>query len=546
MSKKGRGGFPILLRNVIAIILISRGLSAFAQIPGGDPLAVAAPSAAGDQDGQWPMPAKNYASTRYCNLEEINTGSVVNLRVAWMFSTRVARWHAAAPIVAGSVLYVVTPYPNVLYALDLANAGAVLWKYEPKPTPAAQGVAGREAVNRGCAYSNGRIFMNTPDGNCIAVDAKTGKEIWKTPLADINKGETVTMAPFVVRNKVLVGNSGGEFGVRGWLTALDARDGKIVWKAWSTGADQDVLIHAGFHPFYKRDQGEDLGVATWPPDQWLIGGGTASGWISYDPELNLIFYGTGNPGVWNPDVRPGENKWSCTVFARDPDTGEARWAYQIDPHDLFAWDGAVESLLLDLTLKGRTRKTLLRADRDGYVYVMDRATGEVISATQFARNTTTTGVNLKTGELDHIAKKTPQLRKIIRDIAPATAGAKGWQPCAFSPRTGLVYIPHQEMSMDFEAIEANYIQGTPYLGANVKMYAGPDGNCGEFCAWDPIGAKKIWALKERFPVWCGALATAGDLVFYGTMEGWFKAVNARNGELLWKFKCNSVIGGQPV
>ena len=546
MKKTAIGGFPRLFCYLAMIASISRGVSVFAEGPNVNSLAVTAPGAAGKEDGQWLMPAKNYASTRYSELDEINTGNARSLRTAWTFSTGVNRGHEAAPIIAGATMFIVTPYPNVLYALDLANAGAVIWKYEPKPAPAAQGVASCYGVNRGCVYSDGRIFMNTLDGNCIAVDAKTGKEIWKTPLGDISKGETLTMAPLVVRDKVLVGNSGDDFGVRGWLTALNAYDGKVAWKAWSTGPDEDVLINSSFHPFYEEDQRKELGASTWPPEQWQIGGGTVSGWISYDPELSLIFYGTGHPGVRNPDIRPGENKWSCTVFARDPDNGQAKWAYQSDPHDLFGWDAVNESLLLDVPLNGQMHKALVRADGDGYVYLMDRATGEVLSATQFARNTTTTGADLKTGELHHVTKKIPQPAKVIRDIAPAAAGAKNWQPCAFSPRTGLVYIPHQEMAMDLEATEANYIEGTPYLGANVKMYAGPDGNCGEFCAWDPIGARKVWVLKEKFPVWCGALATAGDLVFFGTMEGWFKAVNARTGELLWQFKCDSGIVGQPV
>jgi alcohol dehydrogenase (cytochrome c) len=492
------------------------------------------------------MPAKNFASTRFSELDEIKADNIQNLKVAWAFSTGIARGHEAAPLVVGSTMYVVTPYPNILYALDLANAGAMIWKYDPKPASAAQGVACCDLVNRGCVFGDGRIYMNTLDGHSIAVDATTGKEIWKTPLGNINKGETITMAPLLVKGKVLVGNSGGEMGVRGWLTALNASDGKVAWKAFSTGPDKDVLIGPNFKPFYKADQGHDLGVASWPPNHWQIGGGTVWGWISYDPKLDLIYYGTGNPGAWNPDLRPGDNKWSCSLFARRPDTGEAVWAYQIGPHDLFDWDGVNESLLLDVPVNGAVRQVLFRADRDGYIYLIGRATGEVLSATTFSRNTTTTGVDLKTGELHHRPEKKPELGKTIRDIAPIAPGAKDWQPCAFSPRTGFVYIPHQDMAMDFETTEANYIEGTPYLGANVKMYPGPDGNSGEFCAWDPVAAKKVWTLKEKFPVWSGALATAGDVVFFGTMEGWFKAVDAHSGKLLWQFKTGSGIIGQPI
>ena len=492
------------------------------------------------------MPAKDYQSRRFSGLDEIKVDNVKDLKVAWTFSTGVNRGHEAAPLVVGSMMYVVTPYPNILYALDLTNSGASIWKYEPTPAAAAQGVACCDLVNRGCVYSNGRIFMNTLDGTTCAVDATTGTEIWKTQLGNINKGETITMAPLLVKDKVLVGNSGGEFGVRGWLTALNASDGKIAWKAWSTGPDKDVLIGPNFKPFYKKDQGKDLGASTWPSDHWQIGGGTVWGWISYDPELNLIYYGTGNPGAWNPELRPGDNKWACSVFARNPDNGEAVWAYQTGPHDLFDWDDVNESLILDLQINGQQRKTIVRPGRNGYMYVMDRATGEILSATPFARITATKGVDIKTGELHHVDEKTPSLGKVIRDIAPIAPGAKDWQPCAYSPNTGYIYMPHQDMGMDWESVEANYIEGTPYLGANVKMYPGPDGNSGEFCAWDPVGAKKVWALKEKFPVWSGALATAGDVVFFGTMEGWFKAVNAKTGDLLWQFKCGSGVIGQPI
>jgi PQQ-dependent dehydrogenase (methanol/ethanol family) len=499
-----------------------------------------------NDDGQWLMPAKDYASTRFSGLKEINTANVKDLKVAWTFSTGLNRGHEAAPLVVGSIMYIVTPFPNILYALDLSEQGALKWKYEPKPESASQGVACCDHVNRGCAYENGKIFFNTLDNYTVAVDANTGKEVWKTKLGDINKGETMTMAPLVVKGKVLAGNSGGEFGVRGCLTALDADSGKIAWRAYSTGPDNECLIGPSFHPFYDMDKGKDLGVQSWPPNQWQIGGGTVWGWISYDPELDLIYYGTANPGPWNPDGRPGDNKWTCGLFARSPADGDAKWFYQWSPHDLFDHDGVNESILLDLTIDGKPRKVLLHAERNGYVYVMDRTKGEVLSATPFVRITSSKGVDLKTGRLIPVDEKTPKTGKVIRDIAPTSPGAKDWEPCAWSPRTELLYIPHENLSMDYEGTEPNYIAGTPYVGANVKMYAGPGGNRGEFTAWNPLKKEKVWSIKEDFPVYCGALATAGDLVFYGTMDGWFKAVNAMSGQVLWKFKTGSGIIGQPI
>lgn len=504
------------------------------------------PGTPADTDGQWLMPAKNYASTRYSGLGQINVQNVRNLKAAWTFSTGSTRGHEAAPLVVGSTMYVVGPFPNHLFALDLNNPGSTKWVYKPPVNPAAQGVACCDVVNRGAAWSNGKVFYNTLDGQTVAVDAETGQEVWRTPLGDINKGETMTMAPLVVKDKVLVGNSGGEMGVRGWLTALSSETGEIAWKAYSTGPDGEVLIGSGFKPFYAMDRGKDLGVSSWPPGAWKTGGGTVWGWISYDPELNLVYYGTGNPGPWNPDQRPGDNKWTCGVFARDADTGQARWFYQVGPHDHYDYDGINESVLLDLDIRGRRRKVLVRPERNGYVYVMDRATGEVLSATPFGHITVSTGVDLKTGRMKEVEAKKTGVGKVVREICPAAPGAKDWQPSAFSPRTGLLYMPHNNLCMDFEGMEANYIAGTPFLGANVKMYPGPGGHRGEFTAWDPVAGKARWKIRERFPAWSGALVTAGDVVFYGTMDGWFKAVHARTGQELWKFKTGSGIIGQPV
>jgi len=502
-------------------------------------------------DGQWLIPAKDYASTRFSALDQITAANVGALKLAWTFSTGVVRGHEGAPLVVDGTMYVVTPYapqsPNVLYALDLTQPGApAKWSYRPKVMPAAQGVACCDVVNRGASFAGGRIFYNTLDGQTVAVDAATGREAWVTRVADINKGESLTMAALVVKDKVLVGNSGGEFGVRGWLTALDTATGKVAWKAYHTGPDADVLIGPDFKPFYARDRGRDLGVSSWPPDAWRIGGAGMWGWISYDPDLNLVYYGTANPGPWNPDQRPGDNKWSCTVFARDADSGRARWAYQLTPHDLHDYDGINEVLLLDLPIGGQTRKVLVRPERNGYVYVLDRVTGEVLSADPFGYVTSSSGVDVKTGELMGVEARKPELGKVMRDICPAAPGMKDWQPSAFSPRTGLLYVPHQNLCMDVESVEANYIAGTPFVGMNVKMYAGPGGNRGEMLAWDLVGRKKAWAVPETFPAWSGALATAGDVVFYGTMEGWFKALDARTGKALWQFKTGSGIIGQPI
>ncbi len=529
-----------------ALLTLQLPLSVHAQTASA-PQPTAPAFATGPEDGQWTIPQKNYASTRFSDLSEINTQNVKNLQVAFTFSTGVNRGQESAPLVVGGTMYVLSPYPNILYALDLTQPGAPLkWQYNPKPAAAAQGVACCDVVNRGPTYANGRIYFTTLDDHVVAVSADTGEEVWKTKLGDINRGETMTMAPLVVKDKVIVGISGGEYGIRGWIQALDANTGQSVWKAYSTGPDQDVKIGPNFKPFYDSDKGKDLGVTTWPADAWQQGGGSVWGWISYDPDLNLIYYGTGNPGPWNANQRPGDNKWTAGIFARDADTGEARWFYQTAPHDLHDWDNVNEMILLDIEWDGKPRKVIVHPGRTGFVYVIDRTTGEVLSAKPFSALTAVTGVDLKTGRIQYNAEKEPVNHRVVRDICPTASGSKDWNPSAFSHKTGLLYIPHENLCMDWESTEPNYIAGTPYVGAEVRVHPGPGGHMGEFSAWDIREGKELWTIKERFPLWSGALATAGDVVFYGNMEGWFKAVHARTGEVLWQFKTSSGIIGQPT
>ncbi len=508
---------------------------------------IAAPSAATADDGQWIMPAKNYAATRYTSLNEINPANVKNLREEFSFALAVDKGQEAAPIVVDDTMYIVSAFPNHVYALDLTKEGAPLkWSYNPKPVPAAAGVACCDVVNRGGAYADGKFVFNTLDGATIALDAKTGKEVWRTQLGDINKGESMTMAPLIAGGKVLVGNSGGEFGVRGWLVALDLDSGEIAWRANHTGPDDQVLIGKDFHPFYAMDRGKDLGVKTWPAGAWQIGGGTMWGWIAFDPATQTIFYGTANPGPWNQLQRPGDNKWTAGLFARDVNTGQAKWFYQMNPHDEHDYDGINEQLLLDMPFAGKMREVLLHPDRNGYVYVVDRNTGQVLSADPFGPVNSSKGVNLRTGRLIVNPEKTTRLGQVVHDICPTASGAKDWNPSSFSPRTGLVYIPHENLCMDWMNLEVNYISGTPYVGAEVKMKPGPGGHRGELTAWDPVLRKPAWTIREDLPVWSGTVATGGDLVFYGTMDGWFKAVDARNGKLVWKQKLPSGIIGQPI
>ena len=499
-------------------------------------------------NGEWTLPNGDLAGTRYSPLGLISTTNVGTMKAITTFSTGVPRGHEGGPLVVDNTMYVVTPYPNNLIAVDLTQPGGALkWVYQPHPNSQSVGIACCDVVNRGASYGDGKIVYNLLDAQTVAVDAKTGKEVWRTTVGDIASGETITMAPLIVKDKVIVGNSGGELGVRGKVVALDLKTGREVWRAYNTGPDADVKIGADFKAFYPKDQGTDLGAKTWPKDLWKLGGATVWGWISYDPEMNLIYYGTGNPGVWNPDMRPGDNKWSSSIIARNADDGSARWIYQISAHDAWDYDEIMENVLVDMPLNGQLRKLLIHPGRTGFVFVLDRATGELLSATKFEPVNWAAGYDLKTGKPQEDAQKRTHFGSVVHDICPSSTGGKEVIPSAFSPRTGLLYIPAHNTCMDYEGIEANYIAGTPFLGASVKMYQGPGDYQGELVAWDPVKAQKAWSVKDaRFPIYSGVLATAGDVVFYGTMDGWFKAVDARNGSELWKFKTASGIVANPI
>lgn len=500
-----------------------------------------------DKEGEWLLPGRDYSNSRYSSLAQITPANASKLQVSWTFSTGVLRGHEGQPLVVNNTMYLVTPYPNVSYALDLTQPGFPLkWKYRPENAQQAVGIACCDVVNRGAAYADGRIVYNLLDGHTVAVDAGTGEELWRTRMGEINKGETMTMAPLVVKNHVIVGSSGGEMGIRGWVAALDLATGKEQWRAYNIGPDADIKVGPRFKAFYAQDNGKDLGVTSWPGSSWKQGGAAVWGWISYDPELNLIYHGTSNPGPWNGNQRPGDNKWSAAIIARDADTGEMVWAFQPTPHDLWDYDAVNENILVDLPIGGKTRKALVHFDRNGFAYTMDRATGEVILARAYVPMNWSTGVDLRTGRPAVNPEKATAQGKMVKDICPSLEGGKNQQPAAFSPKTGVFYVPTNNLCMDFEGREVSYIAGTPYIGGMAPEKAGPGGYKGEFIAWDAVNGRKLWGIQEPFPVWGGALATGGGVVFYGTLDGWFKAVDESNGKVLWQFKVGSGVVGNPI
>ncbi len=503
------------------------------------------------EDGQWTMQAKNVEGWRYSGLADIDTLSVTSLREAWSFSTGTLRGHEGTPLVIGSTMYVVTPFPNIAFALDLAAPvqPTLKWKHHPNPSPTAVGKACCDVVNRGWAYADGKLVHNLLDAHTIAIDAQTGKELWRTRMDEVENGVTMTMSPLVLKGKVLVGNSGGEMGAHGWLAALDLATGRELWRAYATGPDSLVLIDSTYQPFYPSMRRPNAGVTTWPAGEWARGGGASWGWLTYDATLDLVYYGTSNPSPWNQEQRQGDNLFTATLFARDPDTGKARWAYQFTPHDEWDYDGVNENTVLDLPLDGPgrpTRPVIVHFNRNAFVYVMDRRTGEVLSATPFQHLNWADSVNLRTGRPHVRADKRTWENRWTRDICPHALGAKNHPHTAWSPRTRLFYAPTANLCMDYAARPVAYIAGTPYWGAEVKTNVGPGGHRGELIAWDPVARRKAWGIPEKFPAFSPVLTTAGDLVFYGTVEGTFKAVHARSGTLLWSKQLPSGIIGGPM
>lgn len=495
---------------------------------------------------EWTTPAGVLQGTRYSALTDITSANVGTLKEEFNYATGTKASHQGGPLVVGNVMYVVTPFPNKLIALDLTKPGTALWTFDPHTNGYARGVACCDVVNRGASYANGLIVYNLLDGNTVAVKATTGVQAWRTKLADPQAGETLTGAPIVVNNKVIVGNAGAELGVRGWVQALDVNTGAVLWKAYNTGPDSDVLIDQNFKPYYAKDQGTNLGVNTWQGNEWQQGGATAWAWMTYDPELNLLYYGTAQPGVWNPDMRPGDNKWSSTIFARNPDTGKAVWAYQLTPHDGWDYDAVNENIVADLPIGGATRKVIVHFNKNGFAYTLDRATGQLLVANPFGTVTWATGVDLTTGLPQFVSAMQPHQGVVTSGICPSALGVKDWEPAAFSPATNLFYIPALNFCENLEPLLALYIAGTPFMGNSLNFYPGQGGNMGSLVAWDAAKGQAAWSIPETLPLYAGVLATAGNVVFYGTLDKQFKAVDATTGKLLFQTPLECGVVSNPM
>jgi lanthanide-dependent methanol dehydrogenase len=498
------------------------------------------------------MQAGDMYNQRYSKLTQINAQNVGKMQVAWMFSTGVLRGHEGSPLVVENTMYVHTPFPNKVFAIDL-DTQKIKWRYEPKQDAAVIPQMCCDTVYRGLAYAEKKVFLQQADSTLVALDAGTGKVIWSVKNGDPKVGAVNTNAPHVFKDKVITGISGGEWGVRGFLAAYDINSGKQVWKAYSTGPDNEMLIDPEKTVTWTDGElkpvGKDSSLKTWKGDQWKTGGGTTWGWYSYDKALNLLYYGTGNPSTWNPAQRPGDNKWSMTIFARDVDTGQAKWAYQMTPFDEWDFDGVNEMILADIDVKGKPTKALVHFDRNGFGYTLDRTTGALLVAEKYDPAVNwATNVDMKTGRPQVVAKYStakngPDVN--TKGVCPAALGSKDEQPAAFNPKNNRFYVPTNHVCMDYEPFKVDYTAGQPYVGATLSMFPAPGGtNMGNLVAWDAGTGKIVQSKPEKFSVWSGVLVTAGGVACYGTLEGYLKCVDANDiNKELFKFKTPSGIIG---
>ncbi len=501
----------------------------------------------------WAAQAGDMYNQRYSQLKQINTGNVKNLQVAWTFSTGVLRGHEGSPLVIDGTMYLHSPFPNKVFAVDL-DTQKIKWKYEPKQDAAVIAQMCCDTVNRGLAYAEGKVILQQADSNLVALDAKSGKVVWSVKNGDPKLGAVNTNAPHVYKDKVITGISGGEWGVRGFIAAYNLKDGTPAWKGYSVGPDAEMLIDPEKTMTWTDGKmapvGKDSSLKTWKGDQWKIGGGTTWGWFSYDKAANLMYYGTGNPSTWNPAQRPGDNKWTMTIFARDVDTGMAKWVYQMTPFDEWDFDGINEMILADINVKGKPTKALVHFDRNGFGYTMDRISGALLVAEKFDPTVNwATHVDMKTGRPQVVkaystAQNGPDVN--TKGICPAALGSKDQQPASFDPNTKLFYVPTNHVCMDYEPFKVEYTAGQPYVGATLSMFPalGSHGGMGNYITWDAGTGKIVQSKPEKFSVWSGALNTAGGLSCYGTLEGYFKCVDAKDiKKELYKFKTPSGIIG---
>jgi quinohemoprotein ethanol dehydrogenase len=501
------------------------------------------------EPGNWMTYGRTYGEQHFSPLNQINDQDVSQVGLAWYYALDANRGQEATPIVVDGVMYFTSAWSKV-FALNAAT-GERLWFYDPK-VPGNWAVnACCDVVNRGVAAWNGKIFVGTLDGRLIALDAKTGRPLWETLTIDPTFRYTITGAPRVVKGKVIIGNGGGEFGVRGYVSAYDSETGKRIWRFYTVPGDPSKPFE---NPILAK------AAQTWSGDWWKLGGGgTVWNAIAYDPELDQLYIGTGNGTPWSEKFRSpkgGDNLFTCSIVALKMETGEYVWHYQEDPGDAWDFDSAEDIILADLNIGGQTRKVLMQAPKNGIFYVLDRTNGELISAKPYTFINWATGVDLRTGRpietsVARYAGANPA------PIVPGPIGAHSWQPMSYSPVTHLAYIPVNDAGFKYklpDSFKAKKL--APNYGIDVVAAGLPQDSKvkkailgtvkGKLVAWDPVQQKPAWTIERAGPWNGGTLATAGNLVFEGTAGGNFKAYRADNGAELWSFAAQTGVMAGPV
>jgi len=526
--------------------------TAAAAAAGGGAAGVDSARIAAPEPGNWLTTGHSYNEQRYSPLEQVNDGNVGSLGLAWTYKLDVDRATEATPVVVDGVMYTTGAF-SIVYALD-ARSGKLLWKYDPKVPRERAGTACCDVGNRGVALRKGKVYVGSFDGRLIALNAKSGRKVWETDtVPEHGRSYSITGAPLVVKDKIIIGNGGAEFGVRGYVSAFDAETGKLAWRFYTVPGDPKQP---------PEDKAMEMALKTWSGDKYTTWGGGGTVWnaFAYDPELNLLYFGTGNGVSWNRVAR-GESKQDSNLFlasivAVNADTGAYAWHYQEVPGDMWDYDADESLVLADLNIGGKPRKVLLQAPKNGFFYVLDRATGELLSADKFAPATWASGVDLKTGKplIDDAASDWTTGPKLV---VPGPLGAHNWQPMSFSPKTGLAYIPAQEgaalLAPDNDATFNDHV-GTWNLGTQPlalpedpkQLQPVVDSYKGRLVAWDPVAQKQVWSQEYRTPWNGGTLSTAGNLVFQGTADGRFVAYAADSGKKLWQSPANSGVMAGPM
>jgi PQQ-dependent dehydrogenase (methanol/ethanol family) len=482
----------------------------------------------------WSYYGGDQSNQRYSSLNQINTTNVKDLGLAWEQSLNLDEAQECTPIIADGTLFVTTALgPKYVYAFDAKN-GTTKWKTEFTIPADFARYACCGLVNRGASYSNGKLYIGRLDGKLSCLDAATGKELWSTVVVDYQQGAVITSPPLIVGNKIITGHGGGEFGAVSYLSAYDAETGKQLWKTLTVpGTDPKV-------------------AESWKGDSWKSGG--SSPWFigTYDPELNTVYWGTGNPSPWLATVRSVDdanygkktNLHSASTLAINPDDGAIKWTYQTTPADAWDYDGVNELVMADLNITGTKTPVIMKADRNGFFYCLDRRDGKLLSADTFVKTTWAKSIDLATG----LPVEDPKFRVTKTNkatgIFPSVLGGKNWQPMSFNPNTGLVYIPANNVGMDLKSADVSFQRGYPYIGTELGIIYPT--NPGEYIAWDPVAKKKVWSISQKFPLAGGGATTAGGLLFFGNIEGSFQAVDAKTGKILWQTKTTSGITAAPM